>query len=81
MAEQGDKFVKCPYYLGNNNERQRQMQHIRCEGVGKGNSISLVFHHPDQMKSYKKYYCCSLDRMKKCLIYAMLNGKYGVKDG
>lgn len=81
MAEYGDRFVQCPFYLGNNNERQRQQQHIRCEGVEKGTTISLVFASDKKRKEYKELYCSSLYGMKKCCIYNMLNSKYGVKDG
>ena len=81
MAEYGERFVQCPFYLGNNNERQRKNHHIRCEGVEKGTTISLVFASENKRKEYKELYCCCLYGMKRCYIYKMLNSKYGVKDG
>jgi hypothetical protein len=70
--------VKCPYYLGNNNRRQCQKYQIRCEGVSKGNNISLVFGSDLKRQSYKDTYCNSLYNCKNCLIHNMLDRKYGV---
>lgn len=81
LAEYGDRFVQCPFFLGNNNEKQRKKNHIRCEGVEKGCTISLVFASDKKKKEYKELYCCSTYGMHKCHIYNMLNRKYGVKDG
>lgn len=81
MEEPREKFVVCPYYLGLNNKRQREISHIRCEGVSNGNTISLVFASTKRKADYKRMYCCSMTGMKRCQIYNMLNSKYGVKDG
>ena len=81
MAEYGERYVVCPYYLGINNERQRKVNHIRCEGVSKGNTISLVFSSTKSKAEHKRVYCCSIYGMKLCPIYNMLNRKHGVKDG
>ena len=70
-----DKFVTCPYYKWSNPNR------ICCEGVEANNSTNLAFGNPLHARKYMKDYCCSLYGMQRCLIYRMLNRKYGVKDG
>lgn len=80
MPERDERYVSCPYYLGLNNEAQRSKQQIRCEGVSKGNSISLVFGSETERKAYKKAYCYNVHHCRKCLIHQMLNRKYGVDD-
>ncbi len=72
--------VKCPYYLGNNTKYQNQYVQIRCEGVSKGTSISLMFGSEQVRQSYKENYCYSLLNCNKCLIHSMLDRKYGVND-
>lgn len=72
--------VKCPYYLGNNTKYQCQKVQIRCEGVSKGNSISLEFVSDQVRQTYKENFCYSLLNCNKCLIHKMLNRKYGVND-
>lgn len=79
MSDEYDaKYIVCPYYLGIYNEEQRKKGQIRCEGVSKGNSISLVFGSENQRKEYKKTYCNSITQCQKCLIHQMLDRKYGV---
>lgn len=80
MAERDEKYVSCPYYLGRNNEEQRKKEQIRCEGVSKGNSISLVFGNEAERRDYKRAFCYSIHQCRKCLIHQMLNRKYGVDD-
>ena len=80
MGERDERYVSCPYYLGINNEEQRKKCQIRCEGVSKGNSISLVFGDENIRKAYKRNYCYSIHGCRDCLIHQMLNGKYGVDD-
>lgn len=80
MGERDERYVSCPYYLGLNNEEQRKKGQIRCEGVSKGNSISLVFGSEKERKEYKRAFCYSIHRCRKCLIHQMLNRKYGVDD-
>lgn len=81
MAERSDMYASCPYYLGIYSEKQRKKGQIRCEGVSKGNSISLVFGSDTKRKDYKQRYCYSVLGCRDCLIHKMLNGKYGVDDG
>ncbi len=78
MDEPRERFVVCPYYLGLNNKRQREINHIRCEGVSQGNTISLVFASTKSKADHKRTYCCSIYGMKVCPIHKMLDGKYGV---
>jgi hypothetical protein len=77
-GERDDRYVECPYYLSNYSEAQRKKGQIRCEGVSKGNTISLVFGSEALRKEYKRKFCYSLQNCRKCLIHQMLNGKYGV---
>jgi hypothetical protein len=79
-GERDDRYVACPYYLGLYSEEQRKRCQIRCEGVSKGNTISLVFGDENVRKAYKKAYCYSINMCKECLIHQMLNRKYGVED-
>ena len=78
MVDPRERFVVCPYFLGLNNKRQREINHIRCEGVSQGNTISLVFSTTKMKAEHKKTHCCSIYGMKTCPIYSMLNRKYGV---
>lgn len=80
MPERDDRYVVCPYYLGIFSEEQRKKGQIRCEGVSKGNSISLVFGSETDRKVYKRSYCYSITGCRKCLIHKTLNRKYGVGD-
>ncbi len=80
MGERDERYIACPYYLGLNKEDQRKKCQIRCEGVSKGNSISLVFGDENVRKKYKKTYCYNIKGCRECLIHKMLNGKYGVDD-
>jgi hypothetical protein len=80
LAERDDRYVACPYYLGIFSEEQRKKQQIRCEGVSKGNAISLVFGTESGRKAYKRSFCYSIHNCRKCLIHQMLNRKYGVED-
>lgn len=79
-CERDERYVSCPYYLGLKNEEQRKKGQIRCEGVSKGNTISLVFGSETVRKEYKRTFCYSIQNCRKCLIHQMLNRKYGVED-
>ena len=76
-AEWSDKYAACPYYLSNYNEEQRKKGQIRCEGVSKGNTISLVFGSETNRRDYKKKYCHDVSNCHKCPIHLMLDRKYG----
>ena len=80
MPERDERYVACPYFLGINNENQRKKVQIRCEGVSKSNTISLMFTSEQERKAYKKAYCYGVHSCRKCLIHQMLNRKYGVGD-
>ena len=79
MGERDERYVSCPYYLVIKEEHRKQ-RIIRCEGVCKGNTISLVFADENVRRKYKQTFCYSIHGCKKCLIHKMLNGKYGVDD-
>lgn len=78
MAERDEPYIACPYYLGLNNMKQRVVPTIRCEGVSKGNSISLIFADEKVRKEYKQTFCYDIHKCRQCLIHQMLNRKYGV---
>ena len=69
-----DKYVQCPYYKWKNRGR------ISCEGITDENTTNLIFGDENKAREYLDDYCCSIYGMHRCLIYNMLNGKYGVKD-
>lgn len=79
-GERDERYVSCPYYLGLLSEEQRKKEQIRCEGVSKGNTISLLFGSSTDRKEYKRTYCYSIQNCRRCLIHQMLNRKYGVGD-
>lgn len=79
VGERDERYVSCPYYLVIKKEHQQQRL-IRCEGVSKGNTLSLVFANETERKEYKKAYCYSIHQCRRCLIHQMLNRKYGVDD-
>ena len=80
MGERDERYVACPYYLGIHSENQRKKVQLRCEGVSKGNSISLMFCSEQERKAYKRTFCYDIHGCRKCLIHQMLNRKYGVDD-
>lgn len=81
MAERDERYVACPYSLGVNTEPQRKKGAIiRCEGVCKGNVVTLTFDSENERKAYKRAFCYSIHNCRKCLIHQMLNRKYGVDD-
>lgn len=69
-----DKYVVCPYYKWANKGK------ISCEGVDDESTIHLVYGDENDTYDYFNDYCCSAYGMHRCLIYRMLNRKYGVKD-
>ena len=79
-GERDDRYVSCPYYLGLNSEEQRKRCQIRCEGIGIGNTVSLVFGSESDRRKHKRTFCYDVKECRKCLIHRMLNIKYGVSD-
>lgn len=75
------KYVKCPYFIENNNTYQDKIHQIRCEGVSDDNKISLVFPSLKNEQAYKIRYCYSIKGCHKCLIHTMLDGKWGEENG
>ncbi len=81
MPERDERYVACPYSLGVNTEIQRKKGAIiRCEGVCKGNVVTLTFDSENERKAYKRAFCYRVHECRKCLIHQMLNRKYGVDD-
>lgn len=72
MSDFSAKYVKCPFYIRTNGNR------ICCEGVGKENTINLVFESFRKLEEYKNEKCCDIDRYHHCMICSMLDRKYGV---
>lgn len=79
-GERDDRYVSCPYFLSNNNEIQRKKGQIRCEGISKGNTISLTFGSESERMRYKRTFCYSIEKCHSCLIHQMLDRKYEAKD-
>lgn len=79
MGERDERYVACPYYLVIKEEHRKNRQ-LRCEGVSKGNTISLVFQTEIDRQNYKRAYCYSIHKCRKCLIHQTLNRKYGIND-
>ena len=65
-----DKSVVCPFF------KWSDKNHIGCEGVSVGNTVSLVFGDPNRRNEYKIRHCRSLERYKSCRVCQMLMGKY-----
>jgi hypothetical protein len=81
VPERDERYVACPYSLGVNTENQRKKGAIiRCEGVSKGNVVTLTFDSEKDRKLYKRAFCYSIHKCRDCLIHQMLNRKYGVDD-
>ena len=76
-GERDERYVVCPYYLVIKEEHRRNRL-LRCEGVSKGNTISLVFCDEKKRSEYKRRYCYSLEGCRRCLIHQTLDRKYGV---
>ena len=71
MADFESKYVVCPFYRRNDNNR------ICCEGLEDRNTINLVFEDSKKQVAYRNEYCCDIDNYKNCKICAMLKKKYG----
>lgn len=63
------RYVVCPFYRRNESNR------ICCEGVGKDNTINLVFGSQPRMHDYIMHFCNSIENYNKCLICQMLESK------
>jgi hypothetical protein len=73
MADYIDKFVKCPFYLNKNGDKNR----IKCEGIIEGTVIGLTFE--GSKKWYIRSFCC--EHYDSCRIYRMLLEKYQKAEG
>lgn len=63
------RYVVCPFY------RRNEPNRICCEGVGKGNTINLVFESQPRMHNYIVKFCNDMGNYHNCLICQMLEGK------
>lgn len=77
MAEFDAKYVKCPYYIEGNHTYQLKMNQIRCEGIIKNTTISLIFDTKQKEKEHRERYCYQVQECNKCPIHQMLDRKYG----
>lgn len=74
MAHYSSKYVKCPFYRSNDNNR------IKCEGLSEGNAIHLVFQDPTDKGAYMRERCYSIVQCRRCEIHKVLNGKWEEDD-
>ena len=72
MGDYLSKYVVCPYYHRNDDNR------ICCEGTSSKNTINLVFEDSKKLKNYTTNFCSDIQGYKKCLICKALDFKYGV---
>ena len=70
MAHYAAKFVKCPFYKRNDNNR------IICEGVSKKNKLHLVFEDPISKSRYMKDHCNGIQTCQSCLIHKVMSEKW-----
>ena len=70
MTEYGSQYLVCPYY------RRTTPNRICCEGIGKRNTINIVFEDTYGNDKYKEAYCKSLENYKKCRVCRMLDQMY-----
>lgn len=75
MAQYDAKKVACPYFCRFNGNR------ICCEGVGRGNTVNVVFESSRRMREYKERYCYDVKGCHDCMIYRMLDEKWKRKLG
>lgn len=74
MAAFDSKYVVCPFYRTNDNNR------VCCDGVSEGNTINVVFGDSTRRKRYMECYCNSIENYKNCKICEMLRDKWGDDD-
>jgi hypothetical protein len=70
MAQFDSKYVVCPYYHSNDNNR------VCCDGVTDGNTVNVVFGDPTKRKKYMECYCNSIEKYSHCKICNMLHKKW-----
>lgn len=82
MSEYGTTLVQCPFYIENFSRKQAAEgdNRIRCEGVGRNNTLNLVFANKNEKHRYMDRYCCNIVSCQVCRIYKMLAEKYEVDD-
>ena len=62
-------YVVCPFY------RYNEQKRIVCEGIGKGNTLHLVFASQPMMHDHAVRFCNDIDNYSRCLICQMLERK------
>lgn len=70
-----DYSVVCPFY------KWSDINKVCCEGFEKNTTIHLAFGSRLKKKEHMEKFCLNINKYKQCTICAMLNRKYGVKNG
>ncbi len=70
MSDYNDKYVMCPFYLGQNRKK------IHCEGIAEGVTVHAVFMSSEQKDEYVKAYCNSITRCCECPLHEAAAKKY-----
>lgn len=80
MSDFHAKYVKCPYYLEQNNSSNNR--EIRCEGLTQKCIRSThLFRTRAERDEHIMRYCYSIKKCKECPFHGTLDGKWGVADG
>lgn len=74
MAAFESKYVVCPFYRNNDNNR------ICCDGVSEGSTVNIVFGDSTKRKRYMECYCDNIDNYKSCKVCEMLHEKWGEEE-
>ena len=62
--------IVCPFY------KCSDSNHIKCEGLESGNTITLNFGDPKDESAYKNRYCRNMIRYHDCRICGILEEKW-----
>lgn len=63
-------LVVCPFF------KHTDGNHIVCEGLYGGTTLSINFGDPNDKESYKDAYCRNMDGYHYCRVCVMLEDKY-----
>jgi hypothetical protein len=75
MAAFDSKYVVCPFYHSNDNNR------VCCDGVSNESSIHIVFGDSSRRRRYMMCFCNDIEGYKRCKVCEMLREKWGDDDG
>ena len=74
MAHHASKFVKCPFYHDNDNNR------IKCEGLSDKSTLHLVFENPGDRARFMREHCNNIQLCRSCVIHKILYNKWEMDD-